>query len=103
MQPFLAGAIRSGGFKMNLKSMSIDKLTKLRDQVDAALHGKVADERRTLQAELGKLSRFSTSQLRSKGLRLGVRGPVAPKYRNPEVENRESLDRKSTRLNSSHT
>src|SRR5258707_9633670 len=84
MQPFLAGAIRSGGFKMNLKSMSIDKLTKLRDQVDAALHGKVADERRTLQAELGKLSRFSTSQLRSKGLRLGVRGPVAPKYRNPE-------------------
>ena len=67
---------------MNLKSMSIDKLTKLRDQVDTALHSRVADERRTLEAELTKLSRLSTSQLRSKGL--GVRGPVAPKYRNPE-------------------
>ena len=70
---------------MNLKSMSIDKLTKLRDQVDTALHSKVAGERRTLEAELTKLSRLSTSQLRSKGLRLGVRGgPVPPKYRNPE-------------------
>jgi DNA-binding protein H-NS len=69
---------------MNLKSMSIDKLTKLRDQVGTALHSKVANERRTLEAELTKLSRLSTSQLRSKGLGLGVRGPVAPKYRNPE-------------------
>src|SRR5260221_11827434 len=67
---------------MNLKSMSIDKLTKLRDQVGTALHSKVANERRTLEAEITKLSRLSTSQLRSKGL--GVRGPVAPKYRNPE-------------------
>jgi len=64
--------------------MSIDKLLKLKDEVDTILHTKVADERRTLQAELGKLSRFSTSPLRSKGLRLGARGPVAPKYRNPE-------------------
>jgi len=84
MQPFFAGAIRSGVSKMNFKSMSIDKLTKLRDQVDTALHSRVADERRTLQAELTKLSRLSTSQLRSKGLGLGARGPVAPKYRNPE-------------------
>ncbi len=61
---------------MNLKSMSIDKLTKLRDQVDTALHSRVADERRTLEAELTKLSRLSTSQLRSKGLGLGVRGPT---------------------------
>ena len=75
-------AIRSGGLKVNLKSMSIDKLSKLKDQVDTILHTKVADERRTLQADLAKLSRFSTSQLHSKGL--GVRGPVAPKYRNPE-------------------
>src|SRR5260221_13553989 len=67
---------------MNLKSMSIDKLTKLRDQVGTALQRKVANERRTLEAELTKLSRLSTSQSRSKGL--GVRGPVAPKYRNPE-------------------
>jgi DNA-binding protein H-NS len=62
--------------------MSIAKLSKLKDQVDTILHSKVADERRTLEAELAKLSRLSSSQMRSKGP--GVRGPVAPKYRNPE-------------------
>ena len=69
---------------MNLKSMSIDKLTKLREQVETTLRIKVADARRALEVELVKLSRFSTSGSRSKGVRLGVRGPVAPKYRNPE-------------------
>ena len=69
---------------MNLKSMSIDKLTKLREQVETTLRIKVADARRALEAELVKLSRFSTSGSRSKGVRLGARGPVAPKYRNPE-------------------
>lgn len=67
---------------MNLKSMSLDKLSKLKDQVNATLHTKIADQRRTLEAELAKLSRLSTSHLRSKGR--GVRGPVAAKYRNPE-------------------
>ena len=70
------------GSKVNLKSMSLDKLSKLKDQVNATLHTKVADQQRTLEAELAKLSRLSTSHLRSKGP--GVRGPVAPKYRNPE-------------------
>jgi DNA-binding protein H-NS len=67
---------------VNLKSMSIGKLSKLKEQVDAILRTKVADERRTLEADLARLSRFSTSQLRSKGP--VVRGPVAPKYRNPD-------------------
>jgi DNA-binding protein H-NS len=68
----------------NLKSMSIDKLANLRAQVDAALASRVADERRTLQTQLGQLSRFSaggTPMLRGRG---GVRGAVAPKYRNPD-------------------
>jgi DNA-binding protein H-NS len=65
---------------MNLKSMPIDKLVKLKDQVDTILHAKVADQRRSLEAELGRLSRVSTS----KGVRPGLRGPVAPKYRNPQ-------------------
>jgi DNA-binding protein H-NS len=64
--------------------MSIDKLSKLKDQVDTILRTKVAEERRTLQAELSKLSRFSTLPSRTKGLRVGARGPVPPKYRNPE-------------------
>lgn len=49
-------------------------------QVDTILRTKVADERRSLQAELDKLSRLSTS----KGVKPGARGSVAPKYRNPE-------------------
>jgi DNA-binding protein H-NS len=65
---------------MNLKSMPIDKLAKLKDQVDAILRTKVADQRRTLEVELGKLSRLSTS----KAVKSRARGPVAPKYRNPE-------------------
>jgi DNA-binding protein H-NS len=69
---------------MNLKSMSIDKLSKLRDQVAAALNAKVIEERRTLQNELGKLERLGTNGLRVKGVRGGPRGAVAPKYRNPD-------------------
>jgi DNA-binding protein H-NS len=64
--------------------MSIDKLSTLKDQIDGILRTKVADQRETLKAELDRLSRFSTSLLHPKGLRLGVRGPAAPKYRNPE-------------------
>src|SRR6266478_5078604 len=68
---------------MNLKSMSIDKLSNLREQVAAAINAKVIEERRTLQNELGKLERLGTNGLRAKGGRDGLRGPVAPKYRNP--------------------
>ena len=68
---------------MNLKSMSIDKLSKLRSQVNDVLSSKVIEERRAVQNQLGKLDRLATSGLRVKGIRGGVRGPVAPKYRNP--------------------
>jgi DNA-binding protein H-NS len=69
---------------MNLKSMSIDKLSMLRNQVDAALSSKVIEERRAVQDQLGKLERLATNGLREKGGRGGLRGPVAPKYRNPD-------------------
>jgi DNA-binding protein H-NS len=69
---------------MNLKSMSIDKLSKLRSQVDAVISTKVVEERRSMQGQLAKLSRLATSGVRAKGIRGGTRGPVAPKYRNPE-------------------
>ena len=68
---------------MNLKSMSIGKLSKLKEQVDAVLSSKVIEERRAVQDQLTKLSRLTTSGLRLKGIRGGTRGPVAPKYRNP--------------------
>jgi DNA-binding protein H-NS len=68
----------------NLKSMSIDRLSKLRSEVDAVISSKVIEERRAVQDQLGKLSHLATSGLRLKGMRVGTRGPVPPKYRNPE-------------------
>lgn len=64
--------------------MSIDKLTKLREQVDAVLSGKITDERRTLEERLGKLGRLTAGGSNRKRGRGGVRGTVAPKYRNPD-------------------
>jgi len=70
---------------MNLKSMSIDALVGLRGKIDAMLTSKVADERRSLETELVKLSRVEMGGGRSKAaFGRGVRGKVAPKYRNPE-------------------
>src|SRR5215510_8289582 len=68
---------------MNLKSMSIDKLSKLSEQVAAALNAKVIEERRAVQDQLGKLDRLAGGS-RGKGVRGGTRGVVAPKYRNPD-------------------
>ena len=70
---------------MNLKSMSIDALIGLRGKIDTVLGSKVADERRSLETELAKLTRFESGGSRSKsGRGRGARGKVAPKYRNPE-------------------
>jgi DNA-binding protein H-NS len=70
---------------MNLKSMSIDRLIGLRDRVEAALSDKVVNQRRTLESELSKLTRFQGGATRRTfGAGRGLRGPVAPKYRNPD-------------------
>jgi DNA-binding protein H-NS len=68
---------------MNLKSMSLDRLVELRDQVDSTLSAKVVDQRRSLESELSKLGRFRGRATTSLG-RGGARGSVAPKYRNPQ-------------------
>jgi hypothetical protein len=64
---------------MNFKTMSIDKLTKLKDQLDAALASKVVESRRMLEAQLAKLDGFGAGPKRS--VRGGLRGEVAPKSR----------------------
>ena len=70
---------------MALKSMSIEKLVALKGQVEAMLSSKVSDQRRALESELSKLGRFSGGPGRPKGFgRVGARGVVAPKYRNPD-------------------
>jgi DNA-binding protein H-NS len=70
---------------MNLKSMSLDRLANLRDQVNSALVAKVADQRRALESELSTISRLQVGGARTKSGRGGLKGSsVAPKYRNPE-------------------
>jgi DNA-binding protein H-NS len=71
---------------MALKTMSIDKLMKLKDQVEAALSSKVTEQRRALESELSKLGHFQGGAARGKSAlgRGGARGAVPPKYRNPE-------------------
>jgi len=64
--------------------MSVDKLTALREQVDAVLSSKVADERRNIQDQLSRLDHLAGAGARAKGAGRGSRGVVAPKYRNPE-------------------
>jgi DNA-binding protein H-NS len=68
----------------NFKAMSFDKLSKLRDQVDAILNAKVAEERRAVQTRLNELDRLAVNGARAKGAGRGSRGTVAPRYRNPE-------------------
>jgi DNA-binding protein H-NS len=69
---------------MQLRSMSVEKLVALKNQVEAALTAKVAQERRTLQAGLSQLSRFQGSARSKIAFGRGAHGKVAPKYRNPE-------------------
>src|SRR3984893_17696148 len=69
---------------MALKSMSIDRLTSLREKVDATLRKKITETRRDLEVKLSKLSRFGSSGGSVRALGTGY-GPVAPKYRNPET------------------
>jgi DNA-binding protein H-NS len=69
---------------MNLKSMSLDQLSKLKEQVAAALNARVIEERRAVQDQLSKLDRLAANGSRGKGVRGALRGAVAPKYRNPD-------------------
>ena len=62
---------------MALKTMSIDKLIDLKQEVDAILATKVAQQRRALESELSKLKHFGA-------VRGGARGKVAAKYQNPD-------------------
>src|SRR5271157_2902853 len=77
--------MRKRGTQMALKTMSIEKLLDLKNRVEAALSSKVLEQRRTLQSQLSKLTRFQPGKSASKAGHGGAAwGPVAPKYRNPE-------------------
>jgi DNA-binding protein H-NS len=70
---------------MALKSMSVAKLRDLKAKVDAAITAKISERRHELETELSKLTGYAGGGHRGKPAgRGGPRGPVAPKYRNPE-------------------
>ncbi len=69
---------------MALKTMSIEKLRDLKSKVEAAIHTHLVGRRRELETELSKLARFEGGRGGGKVGRGGLRGSVAPKYRNPE-------------------
>src|SRR5260370_29928297 len=74
-----------GGNQTNLKSMSISRLTDLRHRVEVSLASKVIDQRRAIESELAKLTRLQGAKtLRKMGSGFGLKGPVPPKYRNPQ-------------------
>lgn len=73
---------------LNLKTMSVDDLLILRDQVCETLSSRVETERRDLESRLARLRKvdLTDSKQTSAGGRSagGKRGKVTPKYRNPE-------------------
>jgi DNA-binding protein H-NS len=70
---------------MALKTMTVEKLMKLKTDVEAMLVVKVTEQRRALEAELSKLGAYLPGKSKAKGMvGRGARGPVAAKYRNPE-------------------
>jgi DNA-binding protein H-NS len=69
---------------MALKTMPIAKLQDLKSKIEAAISAKVSERRRELETELSKLARFGGGGKVIKFGRGGQKGPVAPKYRNPE-------------------
>jgi DNA-binding protein H-NS len=65
-----------------LKTMSIDKLVKLKGDVEAMLSVKVTEQRRSLEAELSKLGGYRPGKKSAGGSLAGRH--IAAKYRNPE-------------------
>jgi DNA-binding protein H-NS len=65
---------------MNLKSMSVNQLTSLRQQVEAALNSKVIEQRRAIESQLAKLASLQGGATRGD---VG-RGKVVPKYGNSD-------------------
>src|ERR1700722_5795836 len=69
---------------MALKSMSVAKLHDRTGKVDAEIAEKVSARRRELEMQLSELTHNDPRGSRGKARGRGVRGPVAPKYRNPK-------------------
>jgi DNA-binding protein H-NS len=83
--PLIRGSGSRKDGKMALKTMSVAKLQDLKSQVEAAINTKVSERRHELESQLSKLDGHSGGARRGRPAgRGGLRGAVAPKYRNPE-------------------
>jgi DNA-binding protein H-NS len=70
--------------RMNLKTLSFDDLVALRDSAEALIAKRVAEEKRTLEDRLSRLSRFAGGVIRKLTGGSSLKGrKAAPKYRNP--------------------
>jgi DNA-binding protein H-NS len=73
--------------RLNLKSLSFEDLVALRDSAEAMITKRVAEEKRTLEDRLSRLSRFAGGIVRKftgGGGGSSLKGrKAAPKYRNP--------------------
>jgi hypothetical protein len=56
-----------------LKTMSIDKLTKMKEEIEDTLAAKISEQRRALEAELSKLGGYERRKKTA-----GTRGPPVP-------------------------
>ena len=63
---------------MSLKAMTVSKLTKLKREVEAAIHAKANERRQEIETELSRLAQVDGST-RAKVVRAGARGMVARK------------------------
>jgi hypothetical protein len=70
---------------MQLKSMSVKRLSELREKVIATLQTKTAEARTELESRLKELARLDAPRRR------GRSGNVAPKYRNPDNHSETGL------------
>jgi len=82
--------------KINLKHLSVSDLVRLRDEIETALSGKIAMERKELQSKIDALAKFETRQSSKSSGENGrasrkrpstAKGRKAtPKYRGPNGE-----------------
>lgn len=63
----------------NLRTMSVDNLLALRDQIDTLLAERIDAERRQLAERMARLDRYS-----SKGATASTQKPLPAKYCNPD-------------------
>lgn len=67
----------------NFRSMPLDNLLSLREEIDQVIAARIDDERRELATRMARLDRFYSDKLGTAGPSRKT-GPLPPKYCNPK-------------------